>query len=156
MVVVLASANHPIQGMAFVMATTRYRLPDVIMDIAWMLMVGANIPTLPGGFQAEGMPVETCDITGWYAFDPHDPRMIGYDYCTPDYIMGSLLIDSHYREWSPGWVDLKEGYPALTYPNRYHAIVFPAISMPVWFPNAKAGNRKTYGEQQAVHIRMFY
>lgn len=26
--------NHPIQGMTFVMATTGYRFPDIIMDLA--------------------------------------------------------------------------------------------------------------------------
>ena len=55
------------------------------------------------------MPAKDIPVTysGWYAFDPHDPRMIGYDYCTPDYVMGFTNNRSqHYREWNQGWVPI--------------------------------------------------
>ena len=39
---------------------------------------------------AEEVPVT---YSPWYALDRNDPRMLGYDYCTPDYVMGSLIID---------------------------------------------------------------
>ena len=150
--------NHPIQGMAFVMATTEYRLPDVIMDIA-QDVEGRGEYTYVARRIAKQKQILAKDIpvkhAPWYALDPEDPRMIGYDYCTPDYVMGSLLIDptlprvsSHlYQEGQ----DLLEGYPALTSQNRYHAIVFSSDINARVVPQCEGlGNRKTYGEQQAV------
>ena len=58
------------------------------------------------------MPAKDIPVTssGWFAFDPNDPRMIGYDYCTPDYVMGSLIIDPTLPRVE-SWVgsDLEEG-----------------------------------------------
>ena len=147
--------NHPIQGMAFVMATTGYRLPDVIMDIALDVdgrgeytYIARRI-SKQKKFSAGDIPVTSA---GWYVFDSSDPRMIGYDYCTPDYIMGSLLIDPILpRVESRVGSDLEEGYPALTSQNRYHAIVFFSDINARVVPQCEGlGNRKTYGEQQAV------
>jgi hypothetical protein len=94
----------------------------------------------------------------WYALDREDPRMIGYDYCTPNYVMGSLMIDpslprvsSHlYKDGE----DLPEGYPALTSQNRYHGIVFASDVNARVVPQCEGlGNGKTYGEQQAVQYK---
>ena len=88
--------NHPIQGMAFVMATTGYRLPDVIIDIALDVQARGEYTYLARRISKQKeMPAKDIPVTysGWYAFDPHDPRMIGYDYCTPDYVIVSLIID---------------------------------------------------------------
>lgn len=82
-------------------------------------------------------------------------RMISYDHCTPDYVMGSLMIDptlpqagSH--DYLKG-KDLEEGYPALTAQNRYHCIVFASDVNARVVPQCEGlGNHKTYGEQQAV------
>ena len=88
--------NHPIQGMAFVMATTEYRLPNIIMDIAVDIEGRGEYTYVARRISkqkqmlAKDIPVKHAP---WYALDPEDPRMIGYDYCTPDYVMGSLLID---------------------------------------------------------------
>lgn len=150
--------NHPIQGMAFVMATTGYRLPDVIMDIA-QDVEGRGEYTYVARRIAKQKRMKAKDIpvkhSPWYAFEPTDPRMIGYDHCTPDYVMGSLMIDptlprvsSHlYREGQ----DLPEGYPALTSQNRYHGIVFASDVNARVVPQCEGlANGKTYGEQQAV------
>jgi pectinesterase len=150
--------NHPIQGMAFVMATTGYRLPEVIMDIAQDVEGRGEYTYVARRIAkqkqmlAKNIPVKHAP---WYALDPEDPRMIGYDYSTPDYVMGSLLIDptlprvsSHlYLEGQ----DLLEGYPALTSQNRYHGIVFASDVNARVVPQCEGlANRKTYGEQQAV------
>ena len=150
--------NHPIQGMAFVMATTGYRLPAIIMDIAQDVEGRGEYTYVARRIAkqkqmlAKNIPVKHAP---WYALDPEDPRMIGYDYCTPDYVMGSLLIDpslprvsSHlYKDGK----DLPEGYPALTSQNRYHGIVFASDVNARVVPQCEGlGNRKTYGEQQAV------
>ena len=150
--------NHPIQGMAFVMATTGYRLPNIIMDIAEDIEGRGEYTYVARRISkqkqmlAKDIPVKHAP---WYALDPEDPRMIGYDYCTPDYVMGSLLIDptlprvsSHlYQEGQ----DLLEGYPALTSQNRYHGIVFASDVNARVVPQCEGiANGKTYGEQQAV------
>jgi lysophospholipase L1-like esterase len=150
--------NHPIQGMAFVMATTGYRLPDVIMDIAQDIE-GRGEYTYIARRVAKQKSMKAKDIpvkhSPWYAFEPTDPRMIGYDHCTPDYVMGSLMIDptlprvsSHLYQ---GGEDLPEGYPALTSQNRYHGIVFASEVNARVVPQCEGlANGKTYGEQQAV------
>ena len=150
--------NHPIQGMAFVMATTGYRLPNIIMDIAQDVEGRGEYTYVARRIAkqkqmlAKNIPVKHAP---WYALDPEDPRMIGYDYCTPDYVMGSLLIDptlprvsSHlYQEGQ----DLMEGYPALTSQNRYHGIVFASDVNARVVPQCEGiADGKTYGEQQAV------
>ena len=153
--------NHPIQGMAFVMATTGYRLPSIIMDIA-QDVEGRGEYTYVTRRVAKQKQILAKDIpvkhAPWYALDPKDPRMIGYDYCTPDYVMGSLLIDptlprvsSHlYQEGQ----DLLEGYPALTSQNRYHGIVFSSDVNARVVPQCEGlSNGKTYGEQQAVQYK---
>lgn len=91
----------------------------------------------------------------WYAFDSNDPRMVGYDYCTPDCLMGSLMIDptlskvdssSYLKE-----TDLAEGYPNLSMQNRYQAVVFASDINARVVPQCQGlDNGKTYGEQQAV------
>ena len=150
--------NHPIQGMAFVMATTGYRFPDIIMDLVKdvegrgeYIYIARRIAKQKQ-MLAKNIPVKHAP---WYALDPEDSRMIGYDYCTPDYVMGSLLIDptlprvsSHlYQEGQ----DLLEGYPALTSQNRYHGIVFASGVNARVVPQCEGiANGKTYGEQQAV------
>jgi hypothetical protein len=81
--------------------------------------------------------------------------MLGYDYCTPDYVMGSLIIDPRLprvlSHLYPQGQDLKEGIPALTAQNRYHAIVFASDINARVLPQCEGlGNHKTYGQQQAV------
>ena len=156
-----ADRGHPIHGMPLVMATTQYRLPDVIMDIAKdaagrgeYVYVTRRIAK-QRRTAAEDVPVT---YSPWYAFDCEDPRMLGYDYCTPDYVMGSLVIDPTLPRVSSHTYldgkDLKEGYPPLTSQNRYHAIVFAADVNARVVPQCEGlGNHKTYGQQQAVQHR---
>ncbi|MBT5690637.1 MAG: hypothetical protein HOI65_05920, partial [Opitutae bacterium] len=64
--------NHPIQGMAFVMATTGYRLPDVIMDIAQDIE-GRGEYTYVARRIAKQKHMKAKDIpvkhSPWYAFE---------------------------------------------------------------------------------------
>jgi len=150
--------NHPIQGMALVMATTGYRLPDIIIDIAIDAKRRGEYTYVTRRIakqkkmKAKDVPVT---YSPWYAFDGDDPGMLGYDYCTPDYVMGSLVIDPRLPLVSSNLYlkgqDLKEGYPNLTSQNRYHAIVFASDINARVLPQCEGlGNRKTYGQQQAV------
>ena len=150
----------PIRGMSRVLATTPYRLPDVIMDLARDASGrGEYVYVARRIAKQHVMPADDVPVTfsPWYAFDSNDPRMLGYDYCTPDYVMGSLLIDptlplvsSHtYLQGE----DLQEGYPPLSSQNRYHCIVFAtspdARVVPQCLPQ-REDYRKTYGQQQAI------
>jgi hypothetical protein len=150
--------NHPIQGMALVMATTGYRLPDVIMDIA-LDAEGRGDYVYVARRMAKQKKMAAKDVpvtySPWYAFDANDPGMLGYDYCTPDYVMGSLIIDPRLPRVSSTLYtqgqDLKEGLPSLTAQNRYHAIVFASDINARVVPQCEGlGNHKTYGQQQAV------
>ena len=151
----------PIIGFPWVLATTGYRLPDVIMDIA-LDVEGRGEYTYVARRVAKQHRMAAKDVpvkfSPWYALDCEDPRMLGYDYCTPDYVMGSLLIDptlpgvdSHgYLEGK----DLEEGYPALTAQNRYHSIVFASdVNARVVPQCVGLGNGKTYGQQQAIQYK---
>jgi len=150
--------NHPISGCALVLATTTYRLPDLIMDIATDAKGrGEYVYIARRVAKQRNLPAKEVTVTysPWYAFDGNDPGMLGYDYCTPDYVMGSLLIDP-----SLPLVDsisylkgkaLQEGYPNLTSQNRYHSIVFASDINARVVPQCEGlNNGKTYGQQQAV------
>lgn len=157
--------NTPKGGAWAVYATTGYRLPDVIMDIA-LDVKGRGEYTYVTRRIAKQKKMDAkkaClahyKISGstapWYAFDCDDPRMLGYDYCTPDYVMGSLLIDPTLpRVDSKGYLkgkDFQEGYPNLTSQNRYHGIVFASDINARVVPQCEGlRNNKTYGQQQAV------
>ena len=153
-----ADRGHPIHGMPLVMATTQYRLPDVIMDIAKDVEGRGEYVYVTRRVAkqrrtaAKDVPVT---YSPWYALDCEDPRMLGYDYCTPDYVMGSLIIDPTLPRVSSHLYlkgqDLEEGYPPLTAQNRYHAIVFATDVNARVVPQCEGlRNRKTYGQQQAV------
>lgn len=151
----------PIIGFPWVLATTRYRLPDVIMDLATDV-AGRGEYTYVSRRVAkqQRMPASDVPVTSspWYALDADDPRMLGYDHCTPDYVMGSLIIDptlplvsSHVYLQAK---DLDEGYPAQTSQNRYHGIVFATDCNARVVPQCEGlGSDKTYGEQQAIQHR---
>jgi len=149
---------NPIIGYPWVFGTTQYRLPEVIKDIASDAGDRGeyNYIVRRIGKQRQ-MAAKDVPVTRspWYAFDPEDPRMVSYDHCTPDYVMGSLMIDPtlprvNSHDYLKG-KDLAEGYPALTSQNRYHGITFGSDVNARVVPQCEGlGNHKTYGEQQAV------
>ena len=150
--------NHPIRGLAWTMATTQYRLPDVIMDIATDVAGrGEYVYVARRLAKQHRMAATEVPVTfsPWYAFDSSDSRMLGYDYCTPDYVMGSLLIDptlplADSHAYLRG-KELNEGYPPLASQNRYHCIIFATDLNARVVPQCEGlGNHKTYGQQQAV------
>tara|TARA_B110000037_G_scaffold71041_1_gene85703 strand:+ start:8431 stop:11481 length:3051 start_codon:yes stop_codon:yes gene_type:complete len=149
---------NPIIGYPWVLATTQYRLPDVIVDIAndaggrGEYNYVARRVARQRRMAAKDVPVTR---PPWYALDPEDPGMVSYDHCTPDYVMGSLMIDPTLprvssRDYLEG-KDLAEGYPNLTAQNRYHGITFASDVNARVIPQCEGlANGKTYGEQQAV------
>ena len=155
-----AGSYHPspIIGYPWVLATTQYRLPDVIIDIAkdaeglGEYNYVARRVAKQRRTAAKDVPVT---FSPWYALDPEDNRMVSYDHCTPDYVMGSLMIDPTLPHASSNDYlkgnDLPEGYPPLTAQNRYYCIVFASDVNARIVPQCEGlANGKTYGEQQAV------
>lgn len=153
----------PTIGCPRVMASTKYRIPEIIRDIA-KDAVGKGEYAYVGkrlgkqkAINAAEVPV---DWSPWYNFDPIDTRMLAYDYCTPDYVMGCLMVDPTLPQvkshlYSEG-KDLEVGYPALTAQNTYRAIIFPtglnARVVPQCLPSSNT-YLKTYLQQQAVQYK---
>ena len=153
----------PIRGDSRVMASTTYRVPELIRDIA-KDAVGKGEYTYQGKRYGRQQPIAAAEVpvdwSPWYNLDPVDTRLLAYDYCTPDYVMGCLMLDSRLRQVSSHEYlegsGLKEGYTALTAQNLYTAIVFAsdpnACVVPQGLPAAKS-NQKTYLQYQSVQRR---
>lgn len=148
---------HPIRGMPRVLAMTGYRFPDVVEELAGdPLARGEYVFVARRLSKQRGMPKEAVLIkktsTPWTPLDVTDTRMLSYEYCTPDYVMGALLIDpllklgnSHTDK------NLDECYPALTSQNQYCAIQFATgVDARVVPQCLGLNNGKTYIQQQAV------
>ena len=157
------NSAHRIQGATRVLASSSYRLPALIRDIADD-REGLGDFVYIARRPAKQRPLALEDIPVWYdpyySYDREDSRMISYEYCTPDFVMGSLIIDptlplvpSHlfYTREKEG---NKEGYPALSTQNRYNSVIFGTDSTARVVPQCVAlKDGVTYGQQQAVQHR---
>lgn len=148
----------PLVGWPRIFGVSKYRVPDIIKDIAHdtegkgeYVYVGKR----PG--RVEPIPFNEVPVwwSPWYNLTDVDTRMLAYDYCTPDYVMGSLLIDPTLGNVSAHDYlrknDMGAGYTALTGQNRYQAIVFPSGARIV--PQCLHKNRKngmSYLQHQSV------
>ncbi len=149
---------HPIQGNFRVLAMTGYRFPDPVEElVADASGRGEYVYVARRMGKQRAMPKEAALIkkanTPWVPFDVTDTRMLSYEYCTPDYVVGSLIIDPLLKgaNSQPTLQDLDEGYPALTSQNRYHAIQFATGLDSRVVPQCLGlKNNKTYNQQQAV------
>ncbi len=120
----------------YVLATTKYRLPDVIIDLM-LSEVERGEYTYTSLRPAKLESVEDAQIT--YPMDGNDPHMLRYSYCTPDFIMGSL------------WVDPEIQYAAISTQNRWQGIIFPTHINARVFPQCVGlRNGKTYAQHLAV------
>lgn len=157
------NSSHRIQGATRVLASSGYRLPGIIREIADD-REGLGEFTYIARRPAKQRPLAPEEIPVWYdpyySYDTLDTRMLSYEFCTPDFVMGSLIIDPtlplvpshlHYTKEKEG---NREGYPALSTQNRYNSIIFPTESTARVLPQCIAtGGRVTYGQQQAVQHR---
>ncbi len=153
--------SHPIRGESRILAMTGYRLPDVIKDIAndtagrgESVFVARRL-SRQRAMSAKDVPVT---FSPWYALDTKDSRMLSYEFCTPDVVLGALIIDptekfANSTQYLSG-KDLEPGYPALTAQNRYQAIQFAtgrdARVVPQCLGLEQPDNHKTYNQQQAI------
>jgi len=148
---------HPIRGEPRVLAVTGYRLPDLVGELADDAQGRGEYVYVARRLAKQcAMPAAAAPIrepnSPWVPFDVTDTRMLSYEYCTPDYVMGALLIDpllklgnSHTDK------DLDECYPALTSQNQYCAIQFASGVDARIVPQCLGlNNGKTYLQHQAI------
>jgi len=125
----------------YVLALTRYRLPDVVIDLAlsddergdyvYQSMRPSKVTKPP-----ESRPNE---LAGYWMDGGGAGHMLRYSYCTPDYIMGSWMLDPTLD------------YAAINTQNRWQGIIFATDMQARVFPQCVGlGNGKTYNQQLAV------
>jgi len=122
---------HPIMGFGFVLATSQYRLPRLVADLA--LNPGQRgeyvyVSRRPGRMTA---PAALPDLGGHpchYFMDSESPRLVRYTWCTPDHVMGSFLVDPRLTVLSQveaGHAEEAErAYAAISGQNRWQGVVF--------------------------------
>jgi hypothetical protein len=126
-----------------VIATTGYRLPLVVMDIA-LDPVGRGVyecksRRLGRHFdyalsQSLSKPEEPI-----YDVDPEYGGIVRYSYCTPDFIMGTLMLESRPKEY----------WTAISQQNRWHGVVFAGREDSTLYPRCET-DRSTYNGQWAI------
>ena len=126
-----------------VIATTRYRLPLVVMDIA------LNRESLgeyecksrrPGRHRdPEVSRSLSTPETPVYVVDSEFGGILRYTYCTPDFIMGSLMFEQHPLSFWTG----------ISSQNRWHGVIFAGGRDSVLYPRC-LGDPSTYNGQWAI------
>ncbi len=155
---------HPIHGFGFILATSKYTLPELVRDLALSpddrgeyvylskrpgLMTGIEeLPPLGG---------HPC----WYHMNPKESRLLRYTWCTPDHVMGCFLDDPAvhhdfvvHSDWSE---ERARRYAAIHAQNRWQGIIFASDPDARIFPQClgKPDKKKpnlstTYLQQVAV------
>ena len=126
-----------------VIATTRYRLPLVVMDIA------LNRESLgeyecksrrPGRHRdPEFSRSLSTPETPVYVVDSEFGGILRYTYCTPDFIMGSLMFEQHPLSFWTG----------ISSQNRWHGVIFAGGRDSVLYPRC-LGDPSTSNGQWAI------
>jgi len=126
-----------------VIATTTYRLPLVVMDIALdpegrgvyeakSRRLGRHLDyALSQSLSKPDEPV--------YEVDSDFGGIIRYTYCTPDFITGSLMLESRPQEY----------WTAISQQNRWHGVIFPDALDSTIYPRCET-TRSTYNAHWAL------
>jgi hypothetical protein len=124
----------------YVLAMTRYRLPDVVIDLALSYDERGDYVYRSRRPSKLGEPPESnLDEQGYWMDSGTTGHMLRYSYCTPDYIMGSWMLDP------------KLDYAAINTQNRWQGIIFATDMQARVFPQCVGlGNGKTYNQHLAV------
>jgi len=137
----------------YVLGTTRYRLPEVVIDLAsGDAERGEYVYTSlrPAKMQRD-VPDDCPPLAPgiWYVLDSEDPRLVRYDYCTPDYILGSWLIDPQLgttfrAEPGLGYCP-RDNYAAISSQNRWQGVIFATHPDARVFPQCVGEKRGPHG-----------
>ena len=118
-------------------STSRYELPDIVYDIA--LNKGDFKPFV---YQSTRPAKQLKSPRGVYVMDPKAGGIVRYSFCTPDYVMGSWMVDT------------RTNYAAINTQNRWQGVIFPTgVNARVFPQSVGLGNRKTYQQHVAVQHR---
>ena len=126
-------------GYNLVLATSSYRMPDVVMDLA-------RSPEARGEYvyaslrpaKSAPKPDNAGSLDGYW-MDAEDPRCLRYSYVTPDYILGGFMLDPSAE------------YAAINSQNRWSGILFATGPDARVFPQCVGlRNGKTYNQHLAV------
>ncbi|MHC4431884.1 MAG: hypothetical protein ACYTBS_08600 [Planctomycetota bacterium] len=126
-----------------VIATTEYRLPLVIMDIA-LDSAGRGVYECKSRRLGRHLSYELSQSlstpeTPVNVIDPEYGGIVRYSYCTPDFIIGTLMLESRPTTY---WTNISQQ-------NRWHGIVFAGRRDSVLYPRC-LGDRNTYNEQWSI------
>lgn len=140
----------------YVLGTTQYRLPDLVIDLALNPEERDEYvyKTLRPGKMVRPVPADLPSLEKgmWYVMDSEDQRLLRYDYCTPDYILGSWWMDprlgtafrvSPHLDYAP-----LDNYAAISAQNRWQGVIFAT------HPNARVFPQCT-GEERGQHSPTF-
>lgn len=119
------------------LGTSRYEPPDVVMDIA--LNKGDFKPFV---YQSTRPAKAGKSKRGFYNMDPKAGGMLRYSYCTPEFVMGSWMLNT------------RTNYAAINTQNRWQGVIFgTGVNARVFPQSVGLGNRKTYNQHVAVQHR---
>jgi hypothetical protein len=131
------------------LATSLYRMPLVVMDIALDVAGKGSYECFSRKMGLNIIP-RPKELKSWledriYALDPNCGGILRYTYCTPDFIIGTSMLPKK---------DL-EDYSYISSQNRWHGIIFRGDPNARIFPQCVAlsgseGKRTTYNEQWSV------
>lgn len=126
-----------------VIATTTYRLPLVVMDIA-LDPQGRGVYECKSRRLGRHLDYQKSLLLSRpnepiYDVDPEQGGIVRYSYCTPDFIMGSLLFGSHPKEY----------WTAISQQNRWHGIIFAGEPNSTLYPRCET-DRSTYNAHWAI------
>ena len=125
----------------YVLALTKYRLADVVIDLALSYDERGDYiyQSMRPSKTAKPPADKPKEIEGYWMDRRDAGHMLRYDYCTPDYIMGSWMLDP------------KLDYAAINTQNRWQGIIFATDMQARVFPQCVGlGNGKPYNQHLAV------
>jgi len=146
----------------YVLGTTQYRLPGLVIDLALNPEERGEYvyKSLRPGKMVRPVPADLPSLEKgmWYVMDSQDQRLLRYDYCTPDYIMGSWWMDpllgtafrvSPELDYAP-----LDNYAAISAQNRWQGVIFATHPNARVFPQCMGEERgqhsPTFNQQVAV------
>jgi len=126
-----------------VIATTEYRLPLVVMDMA-LDPAGRGVYECKSRRLGRHLSYElsrslSTPETPVNVIDPEYGGLVRYSYCTPDFIMGTLMLENRPTTY---WTNISQQ-------NRWHGVIFAGRRDSVLYPRC-VGDKNTYNEQWSV------
>ncbi len=126
-----------------VIATTGYRLPLVVMDMA-LDPTGRGVYECRSRRLGRYLDYEESQSLSKpdepvYGVDPEYGGIVRYSYCTPDFIIGTLMLENRPKEYWTG----------ISQQNRWHGVLFGGGEDSTLFPQCET-DRSTYNEQWSI------